>query len=237
MIQTELDQKFSFNNTPSNEAVVRKFINRAIYVESSMPPCKQSSLFCPVSKKFIKTKRCVCATNKENCKCHPENSYERADEEERNTSYSSNGSTNSMTTVRENKCLNTMKNEFRLSLTSLSTNATSQYKIDDREREKIFKEWLAKKRREKLEQQLREEKIRQLQETERERQLERQREHFRKWLENKKKEEERMKQEKLKQLETESIKEKMKEKRSLENEISFQYWLKQKEKDFLGKCK
>lgn len=236
MVQTESDQNFSFNNTPSTEAVVRKFINRAIYVESSMPACKQNLPFCSVSKKFIKVKRCVCATDKENCECHPDNSYEKAEEQDEiNTSYSSNGSTNSMTTVRENKCLNTTKNEFRLSLTSLTTNATSQYKIDDREREKIFKEWLAKKKKEKLEQQLREEKLRQQQETERERQLERQREDFRKWLENKKKEEERMRQEKLKQLEMESVKEKMKEKRNLENEIRFQYWLQQKEKDYLGK--
>lgn len=231
MLQTELDQNFSFNNTSDSEAVVRKFINRAIYVESSMPPCRQNS---PFSKKSIKIKRCVCATNKENCECHPENDCENA-EEERNTAYSSSGSSNSMTTVRENKHLNTTKNEFRLSLTSLATNATSQYKIDDREREKIFREWLAKKKKEKLEQQLREEKMRKLQETERERQLELQREHFRKWLENKKKEEEKMRQEKLKQLEMETFQEKMKEKRSLENEISFQYWLKRKEKDCLGK--
>lgn len=218
--------------------VVRKFINPAVYVETPlinmMPPLKKNLLHLDqvnsgaISARFLKVKRCVCSTDKENCPCHPEfaNKYE-----EKFTKFSSSSNSSvSGVTIRK---INSSRETIKSSQVSLATNTTAR-QIDEEERQKIFKDWLAKKYKEKLKQQRKDEVIKQVQEEERQKQLEKERENFRKWLATKKKEEERQRAVKERELKTARVKEEEKEQRHLEKELHYQLWLKRKEKEYLG---
>lgn len=231
---------FSEQETPR---VVRKFINPAIYVETPlfndvMPSFKKSSLHfnCTddngaVSARYLKIKRCVCSTDKENCPCHPEFANCKFDQRPGTFSSSSSSSTTGATTIR--KVSSSRANMIKASQTSLATSTTIR-QIDEEERQKVFNDWLAKKQKEKVRQQRKEEIMKQLQEEERQRQLEIERENFRKWLANKKKEEELQREAKQRELEMELIREAEKERRGMENELHYQLWLKRKEKEYLG---
>lgn len=219
--------------------VVRKFINPAVYIETPlinmMPPLKKNSFHLDqndsgaISARFLKVKRCVCSTDRENCPCHPE--FVNKSEETSTKFSSSSNSSVSGVTIRK---INSSRENTKSSQTSLATNTTTRL-VDEEERQKIFKEWLAKKYKEKLKQQRKEESIKQIKEQERQIQLEKERENFRKWLANKKKEEEeKQRAAKERELEIERIKEQEKERRNLEKELHYQLWLKKKEKEQLG---
>lgn len=218
--------------------VVRKFINPAVYIETPltnmMPPLKNTSLHLDqmdagaISARFLKVKRCVCTTDKENCPCHPE--YANKSERSAKCSSSSESSVSGVTVRKIISC----GENFKSSQTSLATNTTIR-QIDDEERQRVFKEWLAKKYKEKLKKPRKTEINTQLLEEEKQRQLEKERENFRKWLANKKKEEERQREAKEHELEIERMKEEEKERRrNLEKELHYQLWLKRKEKEQLG---
>lgn len=125
--------------------------------------------------------------------------------------------------------------EFRLSIHSAVPSSCYIGSVDDQQREEAYRRWFAKKARERK--RLEEERMKQkeTQEKEKQRLLEIERENFKRWLSNKKKEEEKRRREEEKKLEEEKLRLEMKEKRMLENELSYQLWLKKKEEMYLEK--
>lgn len=229
--------------------VVRQYINPAIYVEScvyDMAPFKRSPVFLNYysdddsARRVVKVKRCVCLTNPYNCPCHPSiPNTEHSDTSPRVNLQSnrkkSNSASVSQVSLKSDETATTLKqnaSELKLSIPSLATTCVS-FNLDYQQ--EAFKSWCARKDKERK--RIEEERLKQnqLKEEERQRQLEEERENFRRWLLNKKKEEERRRREREFEIEQDKVKEETKEKRRVENELKYKLWLKQKEELYLGR--
>lgn len=206
--------------------VIRKFINPAVYIETTAPQtAKQTEM------STFKIKKCVCATEQENCPCHPEKLPAKVV----SVKVSPFSSKSSMKTDSgySGGSTNLDKDDLRLSLTSLTANSCVNNCVEDMKR-KVFQDWLMKKKKEQLLKQLLEEKLEKEREMERLKKLEDERESFRKWLLRKKKEEERKKLEKQRKEEEERIKSARPKHDPEEKEMHLKAWLKRKEKEELG---
>lgn len=134
----------------------------------------------------------------------------------------------SVVTVRENDYCD---DDLHLSWSSLSQN---NY-IDSEEKELIVKSWLAKKEKERKRKLLRQQRQKEEEQRRRQDMIERERENFRQWLMEKKREEIKAKNEIKKKAEEERQKQEEKEKKQVENELMYKLWLQRKKRDELGK--
>lgn len=228
--------------------VVRQYINPAIYVESciyDMAPFKKSPVFLNYysdddsAHRVVKVKRCVCLTNPYNCPCHPsvpnaENSDGSPRPNQQSNHKKSNSASVSQVSLKSNETATTLKqnsSELKLSIPSLATTCVS-FNFDYQQ--EAFKNWCARKDKERKRIEAQRIKQNHLKEVERQKQLEVERENFRRWLLNKKKEEEQRRREREHEIEQVKAKEELKEKRRVENELMYKLWLKRKEEIYLG---
>ncbi|CAH0555250.1 unnamed protein product [Brassicogethes aeneus] len=235
----------SNNSDLDGQKVVRRFINSAVYVEKVLPNMETedyrfTTYTMPTRKKTLggikKTLKCCCGTDYSDCPCHPNNNINNEF-----NGYISNRSTNSKVsegsfteidsqiTVKERLKDNA---EFRLSLTSLSTQNNF---LDSEEKEEIIKNWIRKKQAEKRQRLLKEQKKQEKKQKRREEVLEMERDNFKRWLADKKQEEILRRQEKQKEMEELKQKEEERQKRQQENDLTYKLWLQRKKKDELEK--
>lgn len=236
---------WSAENLPTadqeQKAIIRKFINSAIYVEKSvMPPLRKRSpidvtnLSDSESTRIIHTdrsvKRCLCVTSPQSCPCHPVTAQPE-------TARTENLSESSSTSSSDNDSQITVKSkdhhsDFKLSLSSLHSDKTAN--IDPKEKEENIKNWLRKKADEKKKKELEEEKIKMMRQRDKEMLIEKEKQNFKKWLANKKLEEERLRTEKEKKEREVKMKEMEKEQRRTMNQSNFNKWLNRKKRAELG---
>ncbi|XP_050310212.1 capping protein inhibiting regulator of actin dynamics-like [Anthonomus grandis grandis] len=232
-----------------NQRVVRKFINSAIYVEKEireMPVQRKTSPLtsnveeeeereveggvkvdvtkCPTMSLYKRSSSHDTLKTKQS----PESGYRT---HETSLTSSKAPSESSFITVKEKD--DTFGSDLRLSLSCLHTNRTCV--LDPKEKQEIVQTWMAKKEREKRRRQMKEARIEKEREEERQRLIEKERENFKRWLQEKKKEEEQRKLQKELEEEEMKLREVQKEKRKVENDISFNLWLRRKRKDDLEK--
>lgn len=203
---------------------IRKFINPAVYVESSAK--EMAANFRAASSSSFKVKKCVCSTDQETCPCHPDKGAPKV-VSKKISPFSSKSSVKTDSGYSGDTALE--RDDLRLSLTSLSASP-----CEEEARRKVFQEWLLKKKKEQLLRQLQEEKMERARELERLKKLEQERECFRKWLLNKKREEEKRKLERQRREEEERIRSARPERDPEEKERHMKAWLMRKEKEKLG---
>lgn len=209
-------------------SVVRKFINPAVYIESSTTNMLSQN---PLNSGHFKVKKCVCTTAREICPCHPD----KIPTKTHSVKVSPLSSKSSVQTDSGySGYTNLEKDELRLSLTSLTGNSLINSRSEEHRR-KAFEEWLAKKKKEEQIKQKLEEKLEKKREIERARKAEEERENFRKWLLAKKLEEQKKKLEKQrKEEEEERIKSAQPKPDPEEKEMALKAWWKRKEQETIG---
>lgn len=212
----------------TSTTVIRKFISPAVYIESSTRKMIQQKL----DSVPFKIKKCVCGTTQENCPCHPDKitpktlSVKVSPLSSKSSVKTDSGYSGGTFLERE---------DLRLSLTSLTGNASINTTSEEM-RKRVFEEWLAKKKKEELLKQMLEEKMEKEREIEHLKKQEEERENFKKWLSNKKREEEKKKMEKQRKEEEERIKSARPKHDPEEIEMQLKAWWKRKEKEILGLC-
>lgn len=216
------DQSENTLDIQRNRTKLIRVINSAIYVEeplSIMTPHKKSATTLNYTagedmngkQKPLKSKRCCCYSNKSNCPCHP---------------FEDNEKISPIAPIVQKTTARQTKSSIKLSsIPSLTEN----------ERNEVLKNWLIKKVEARKKQQLEEQKLKEEQEKQRQALIEKERESFKKWLEQKKR------NEKLKQIEFEMkrheqiLNESQKQKREYENKFSYDLWLQKKKQEELEK--
>lgn len=228
------------------KAVIRKFINSAIYVEKSvMPPLRKKS---PIevssfsdsecTSRIISTdrsvKRCRCLSCPQNCPCHPLSQGLNPIISESVSEHSTTSSSDlgSQITVKSKDRSKDITTELKLSLNSLHSDRTNN--IDPKEKEEYIKNWLRKKDEERKKKDLAETKFKTAKEQEKQMILEKERENFKKWLANKKIQEEKAKEEKEAEEKKNKITELKNEQRRAMNQSTYNQWLNQKKRAELG---
>lgn len=228
-----------------HKAVIRKFINSAVYVEKSvMPPLRKKSSIEITSfndseyrSRVVSTdrsvKRCRCITSPQSCPCHPvpelSPSHSGVVSESSTTSSSDLGS---QITVKSKDCAKDNPRELKLSLSSLHSDKPPY--LDTKEKEELIRNWLKKKDEEKKNRELAEKKIKEIKMKEKQIILEKERENFKRWLATKKLEEERAKAVKEKKEMNEKQKITEKEQRRNMNQFTYNQWLNRKKRTGLG---
>lgn len=209
-------------------SVVRKFINSAVYIETSTTNMPSQN---PVDCGHFKVKKCLCTTVRETCPCHPHKTTTKI----HSVKVSPLSSESSVQTDSGYSGYTTLENDdLRLSLSTLTANSSVTIRNEENRR-KVFQEWLAKKKKEEQIKQMLEEKLQMERELERARKQEEERENFKKWLFNKKKEElKRKKLEQQRQEEEERIKSAQPKRDPEEKEMALKAWFKQKEQETIG---
>lgn len=236
-----LNNNINTNNRKSSENhhVLRKIINSAIYVEKSIiadmtliqqdnnpfVPRKQLTASEDIDVKIPKIKRCTCSTEShQKCPCHGIN-----DVRNQTKSFQSNKATTKSSKIQKlmvDSNNNTNNNRTKLSLNSNNNNTNKQNLINN---------WMVKKEQEKKLRVIKEKLLKENEEQKKKNQLEKERENFRQWLLHKKEVEAAKEKKRAKEQQEIDMKSLEKEKRQLENELSFQLWLKKKEEATLGK--
>lgn len=208
--------------------VIRKFINPAVYVETSRASAKTS----PASAAFKVIKKCVCTTDQDHCPCHPDKMAPKTISV-KVSPFSSKSSVKTDSGYGGETILE--REDFRLSLTSLT--ATSCINTCDEEaKRRVFQEWLMKKKKEQLLRQLQQEKMEKMREIERLKKVEQERETFRNWLLSKRKLEEQKRLERERKDEEERIKSARPKHDPEEKQLHLEAWRKRKEREKLGLC-
>ncbi|ENN75854.1 coiled-coil domain-containing protein 34 [Dendroctonus ponderosae] len=244
-------------NANNKQRVIRKFINSAIYVEKEIPNMRPQRKTSPLAvldqfdddgsstrssgtlvashhpHNIIKS-----STLTENGRFSnktPESGYRTMEQSSNSSNEQSESSFHSGATVKDFKSqpIQRPNSELRLSLSCLNTNRTCT--LDPKEKEEIVQSWIAKKELETRRKALQVAKLNKLKEEERLGLIEKERENFRNWLSEKKKEEEKKRMEKELAAEELRLKQIEKDKKKVESDISYNMWLRRKKKSDLEK--
>ncbi|VEN40807.1 unnamed protein product [Callosobruchus maculatus] len=248
---------WSIESLKSDQKVIRKFINSAIYVEKPiMPPLRKKSIIftdyssdgdtqrSARSSRYDRAiKRCTCNTSRESCPCHANRRQNSArtnrsgasgdlrSSKTFETSEESSSDTGSQVTVKSRKASRGgSRAEYELKLSSSPLSSTRSMDLDPKEKDEVIKNWLKKKDEEKKRKEKEDAKIRAQKEKEKQAQLEKEKENFKKWLENKRIQEEKAKKEKDRKEKEKQMKEEEKLRKQKENEATFNMWLKKKKR-------
>lgn len=203
-------------------SVIRKFINPAVYIESS--PTNM-----PVDSSHFKVKKCTCTNDHEICPCHPDKTAKTHCVKVSPLSSKSSVKTDS----GYSGDTNLERDDLRLSLTSLTANSLINNRNEEIRR-KAFLDWLEKKKKEQMMKQMLEEELKRKQEAERAKKEKEERENFRKWLLKKKLEEEQKRLEQQKREEEERLKSARPKHDPEETKMAFKAWLERKKQETLG---
>nr|CAH7740588.1 unnamed protein product [Callosobruchus chinensis] len=247
---------WSIESLESDQKVIRKVINSAIYVEKPIiPPLRKKSLvFMDCSSggdtqrstrrsRYEKDiKRCTCNTSHESCPCHTSKKQDSA-----NTSglggdlryakkfdlseESSSSDTSSQITVKSGEASRAGNRvEYASKLSSSPLRSQRYMDLHPEEKEDVIKSWLKKKDEEKKRKENEEAKVKAQTKEEKQAQLKKEKENFKKWLENKKAQEEKANKEKDRKQQEKQTKEQEKQRKQKESEASFNLWLKRKKR-------
>lgn len=243
--------------------VVRHYVNPAVYIESKisvndddMVPFKKSPSFesfiaeTPRPPRILKVKRCVCLTNSNNCPMHENCKMENDETTKLPVILDDTARSETDSGIRRSGSM--IQDELRLSIPSLtsintavvsndgfrSTNHCGSTKTSDTEsdavKEQRYRDWCDRKDMERRLLEHKENLIKQIKEKQKEFQIEKERDNFKKWLANKKLEEEAKKrkaEDKIMRKKREE--EDLKQKRLEESKLTYQVWLRRKEEKLL----
>lgn len=197
-------------NENEDNKTFRKFISPAIYIEKSI---SNTSISQSLSKEELleiqnlRTKRCTCATDQKTCPYHWNQCQK-------------------LISTKELIKSATKTQETKTKFSPISLESSQDQSI---------KNWISKKSEERKKIELMKKMQEEIKLKERNDLLEKERQNFKKWLDNKKKLELKTNKQKEKELEEQQLKELEKEKKNLENEINFRLWVKRKEEEDLEK--
>ncbi|KAL1497769.1 hypothetical protein ABEB36_008671 [Hypothenemus hampei] len=248
MLTNQFDSEFPHStnwdinafNDKDKHKVIRKFINSAIYVEKVVnqmqPQRKTSSLVLDSDDNKTPSKK-YSGTSTETCSSpvisnHSSNYKLPKETKSLKSAYrAQEQSENSFQTVKAPHLETnngSLESELRLSLTCLQTSRTCT--LDPKDRQEIIQNWMLKKQLEKKQKAHQEAREAKRKEKERSMLIEKERENFKNWLAEKKKDEMTKRLQKQREVEEEKLKEAEKEKKKVENAINFNLWLRRKKK-------
>lgn len=214
--------------------VIRKYMNGAVYVESSNGGEGFSNDLLMNSQEdniCLKRIKCSCISVDSNCDIHKKVENGKPNQVKKKT-----------VTIKEDKWVGmkpvSSEEDLRLSLSSSVT--TLNNPADDFVEKQLldisFQNWTLKKNEEKKRIEEMQVQLKESEEMLRQKQLEQERENFRRWLSNKKKEEEEMKRaEREKEIQKNRMRDSHKNMRLKECDVRYRLWLKSKEQEDLEK--